>query len=102
MAARIHASVATVYWSKKSAEVYLLVNSLPKPASDQQYQLWAIVDGKPVSAGVFDMNQADSMLKMTNMPTAQAFAVTLEKAGGSPVHRVRCMFLGQSDFNHYS
>ncbi|RZL09055.1 MAG: anti-sigma factor, partial [Pedobacter sp.] len=47
-------SFATIYWNKKSFEVYLMINTLPNPASDKQYQLWAIVGGKPVSAGVFD------------------------------------------------
>lgn len=76
-------SLATVYWNRKSAEVYLLVNALPRPAANQQYQLWAIVNGKPVSAGLVNFTQADSILKMTNMPNAQAFAMTLEKTGGS-------------------
>ena len=39
----------------QSKDVYLLVNHLPKPVPDKQYQLWAIVDGKPVDAGIFDM-----------------------------------------------
>lgn len=77
------ASMATIYWNKQSAEVYLMVNNLPKATSGKQYQLWAIVKGKPVSAGVFDINPADSVLKMNNMPAAEAFAVTLETTGGS-------------------
>jgi anti-sigma-K factor RskA len=76
-------SVATVYWNTKSKDVYLLVNNLPQPPSDQQYQLWAIVDGQPVDAGVFDMQQSAGLLRMKNMPRAQVFAVTLEKRGGS-------------------
>ena len=39
-------SVATVYWDNKSKDVYLMVNNLPQPPSDKQYQLWAIVDGQ--------------------------------------------------------
>ena len=42
----------------QSKEVYLLVNQLPTPDPDKQYQLWAIVDGNPVDAGVFDMIRA--------------------------------------------
>jgi anti-sigma-K factor RskA len=78
------ASVATIYWHQNTNEVFLLVNNLPQPASDKQYQLWAIVDGKPVSAGVFDSKQGDAMIKMNNISKAQAFAITLEKTGGSP------------------
>ncbi|MBC7829866.1 MAG: anti-sigma factor [Chitinophagaceae bacterium] len=76
-------SVATVYWNTKSKDVYLLVNNLPQPPSDKQYQLWAIVDGQPVDAGVFDVQSVDGLLRMKNMPRAQIFAVTLEKRGGS-------------------
>ena len=77
-------SVATVYWNTKSKDVYLLINNLPPPPSGQQYQLWAIVDGQPVDAGVFDVQNTAALLRMKNMPRAQVFAVTLEKLGGSP------------------
>ena len=76
-------SVATVYWNTRSKDVYLMVNNLPQPPSDQQYQLWAIVDGQPIDAGVFDVQNAAAPLRMRNMPRAQVFAVTLEKRGGS-------------------
>jgi anti-sigma-K factor RskA len=87
-------SLATIYWNKNSSEVYLMVNALPKTASDKQYQLWAIVGGKPVSAGVFDMNQANVMLKMSNVRNAEAFAVTLEKSGGSETPQGAMYVLG--------
>jgi len=76
-------SLATVFYNKSSAEVYLVVNNLPAPQSNQQYQLWAIVDGKPVDAGVFDLS-SNKVLTMKTLPgSPQAFAVTLEKKGGS-------------------
>ena len=76
-------SVATVYWNTRSKDVYLMVNNLPQPPSDQQYQLWAIVDGQPIDAGVFEVQNVAGLLRMKNMPRAQVFAVTLEKRGGS-------------------
>lgn len=76
-------SFTTVYWNKQTKDVYLLVNALPKPAAGKQYQLWAIVDGKPVSAGLLDPGAPDALVKMSNIPNAQAFAVTLENTGGS-------------------
>lgn len=75
-------SVATVYWDANTKDVYLLVNKLPPATSEQQYQLWAIVDGKPVDAGVFDLQAGSSPIKMKNMPKADVFAITLEKRGG--------------------
>jgi hypothetical protein len=76
-------SLTTVYWNTISKDVYLAVNQLPRPADDQQYQLWALVDGKPVDAGVFDIAAGPGLVKMKNIPKAQAFAITLEKKGGS-------------------
>jgi anti-sigma-K factor RskA len=36
-----------------------------------------------VDAGVFDMKDGSGMTKMKNIPKAEAFAVTLERKGGS-------------------
>lgn len=86
-------SLATIYWDTRSKDVYLLVNNLPKPATDKQYQLWAIVDGKPVDAGIFDINDSLSFVKMKNIQQAQAFAITLEKRGGSETPTMDAMFV---------
>ncbi len=45
-------------------------------------QLWAIVEGKPVDAGMIDA--CSGLCKMKNISNASAFAITLEKRGGSP------------------
>jgi anti-sigma-K factor RskA len=79
------ASLATVYWNKKTTDVYMLVNSLPQPAADQQYQLWAFVDGRPVDAGFLDMQDTDGIVKMKNFARAEAFAITLEKKGRTDI-----------------
>lgn len=81
-------SMATVYWDTTSRDVFLLVNNLPQPATDKQYQLWALLDGKPIDLGMVDnkMLQAGQrlLLRMKNVGDAQAFAITLEKKGGNP------------------
>jgi len=84
-------SKATVYWNKQSSQVYLAVNSLPMPAQNHQYQLWAIVDGAPVDAGVFEVT--DTMQKMKTFTAPQAFAVTLEKMGGSAAPTMELMYV---------
>ena len=77
-------SLATVYWNPNSKQVMLSVDNLPVPPPDKQYQLWALKDGKPIDAGIFDMDK-DPMHPMTiPIDAADAFAVTLEKKGGSP------------------
>ena len=86
-------SMATVYWNTESKEVYLLVNQLPMPVPDKQYQLWAIVDGHPVDAGVFDMDKNFSFVKLKTIPKAEAFAITLEKKGGSTTPSMDAMYV---------
>ncbi|WP_018343543.1 anti-sigma factor [Cytophaga aurantiaca] len=77
-------SVALVFWNKNTKEVFLDVKSLPVPPAGMQYQLWALDKGVPVDAGVFDLATAGNLQKLKSINSAQAFAVTLEKAGGSP------------------
>lgn len=77
----------TVYWHAKGKHVMVDNSKMDLPVNDQQhqYQLWAIVNGKPVDLGVFDV-KADSthiLVAMKEIGSAAAFAVTLEKKGGS-------------------
>jgi len=92
-------SFATVYWDTTSKDVFLLVNNLPKPASDKQYQLWALLDGKPVDAGMVDdeyfIQQNKLLIRMKNMQNAQAFAITLEKKGGNPTPQGAMYVMGK-------
>jgi len=82
-------SFATVYWDTTSHDVYLLVNNLPKPASDEQYQLWALLKTnnqlQTIDLGMLQLSQKPlQVYKMTNARSAQAFAITLEKKDGNP------------------
>lgn len=73
-------SYTTVYWDTTSHDVYLLINNLPKPASDKQYQLWAFLDGKPVDMGLIEITDKPLQLyKCNKAQAAQGFAITLEK-----------------------
>lgn len=77
-------ALATVYWNESTADVYLSIQNLKELSKDQQYQLWAIIDGVPVDAGVFDPNNGSLLVQMKNIgPNAAAFAVTIEPRGGS-------------------
>ncbi|WP_090888994.1 anti-sigma factor [Pedobacter rhizosphaerae] len=77
-----------VYWNKKDKSVLInyIAMDLPKADANHEYQLWALVDGKPVSLGVFgssDSTGKEALVKMQTIEKAQAFAVTLEPTGGS-------------------
>lgn len=85
-------SKAMVFWDKKTKEVYLNAESLPKAPQGMQYQLWAIADGKPVSAGMYT-EEKDSKTALAQIPNAQAFAITLEKQGGSAVPTMENMYV---------
>ncbi|HEX8277198.1 MAG TPA: anti-sigma factor, partial [Segetibacter sp.] len=77
-----NSNLATVFWDKRNKDVYVMPNKLPQPATGKQYQLWALVDGKPVDAGLLN-SSCNGVCKMKNIPRAEAFAITLEKQGGS-------------------
>ncbi len=83
---------ARVYWDEASQAVHLAVAELPVAPEGKQYQLWALFDGKPVDAGVFDAT-GRVLWSMKNVSGAQAFAVTIENAGGSPTPTLETMVL---------
>ena len=81
-------SKMNVYWNKKDKSVLInyVAMDLPKADAEHEYQLWALVNGKPVSLGVFgktDSTSTEALQKMQAIQEAQAFAVTLEPMGGS-------------------
>lgn len=85
-------SKAMVYWDSTSKDVYLNAENLPKAPEGMQYQLWAVVDGKPVSAGMYSAEKNTKEI-LANIPKAQAFAITLEKQGGSSAPTMENMFV---------
>lgn len=79
-------AVAKIFWLKNTGEVYIDPSNLPDIPSGKQFQLWAIVDGKPVDAGLIITSSNGSKFRIQKMKTfgkAQAFAITIEKEGGS-------------------
>lgn len=88
-------SLAIVCCNMKNGETAIAVESLPQSTADKQYQLWAIVDGKPVDMGMIpqDMTAGTRFIPVKNIENAQAFAITLEKAGGSPSPTLEEMYV---------
>lgn len=84
----------TIYWNAKNGETMAMANSLPEPPAGKQYQLWAIVDGKPVDMGMFNKSSDKLDLEpMKVMDNPQAFAVTLEDEGGVPEPTLETMMV---------
>jgi anti-sigma-K factor RskA len=87
-------SKAMIFWNQESSDVYLSIAALPEAPSEMQYQLWAIVDGVPVDAGMIDMSNKDGLPhKMKSFENASAFAVSLEKKGGSPTPNMEAIYV---------
>jgi hypothetical protein len=70
-------SSATVYWSKRNKDVFLIVHHLPPVRSDQHYQLWAVAEGKYVDAGIFNIPLDETLIRLNKIEKAEGFAVTL-------------------------
>jgi hypothetical protein len=85
-------AVAEVFWNRKTDEVFLLDVSLPQAPANKQYQLWAIVNGQPVSAGLLSDTKLQAQ-KMNNFDAAEAFAITLENKGGSATPTLSEMYV---------
>lgn len=87
-------ALSAVYWNPIKKKSYLKTYAMPEVPSDKQYQLWAIVDGKPVDMGVFDVAlDANDLIEIPYIKDAQAFAVTLEKRGGVESPTMEAMYV---------
>lgn len=78
-----------VVWDKEGGNALLQVANIPSVPIDKDYQLWFIVNGQPVSAGVFavDDPSRDNFFKIEQLQSSAtdgAFAITMEPKGGMP------------------
>jgi anti-sigma-K factor RskA len=69
-----------------SGEALFSASGLPALPSNRTYQLWFIAEGKPVSAGTFDVGPRGQgqLLVEAALPGDVVWAVTVEPAGGVP------------------
>ncbi len=87
------ANSAMVHWNPENSNLYFHASALPQAPNKKQYQLWAIVNGKPVDAGMIDLASDTTFQKMKPIKGAQAFAVTIENKGGSATPTMDTMCL---------
>ncbi|MEE9288409.1 MAG: anti-sigma factor [Bacteroidota bacterium] len=79
-----------VMWDPTLKKAILYITNLPTTPANKDYQLWQIVDNKPVSAGVFSLSaEGKGYFKVEPIAVSEAqqvnaFAVTLEPKGGVP------------------
>lgn len=60
---------------------YVLADRLPDLAEDRTYQLWAMIDGRPVSAGV--LGPVPDVARFRASRATSALAISVEPAGGA-------------------
>jgi hypothetical protein len=94
------AARARMMWHEKAGGLFD-VTGLPAPPAGKAYQLWAIAGSNaPVSAGVFSVDASGvgnlSVRPLPGVTTVDAFAVTLEPAGGLPAPSGEMYLLGKS------
>ncbi len=81
------AAKARAFWSRAHGLVFAAVDLPPLPAG-KVYQLWVVGPQAPVSAGIFEPDDAGRATTIVGagpqFPEPAAFAVTLEPAGGVP------------------
>ncbi|MEO6549646.1 MAG: anti-sigma factor [Ferruginibacter sp.] len=76
-------AAAKVFWMENTGEVFIDPSNLPEVPQGKQYQLWGIVDGKPVDGGMILTSLNGDKYRIQKMKTfgkVEAFAVTLENA----------------------
>lgn len=94
-----------IIWDPQARKALLQVSNLPAVPTDKDYQLWIIKNNKPVSAGVFAVNNPteDSFFKIEEIAsdeqTADAFAITMEPKGGMPQPTGDMYLLGNMNGN---
>ena len=91
-------AAAKIFWMKNTGEVYVDPTNLPEAPAGKQYQLWAIVDGKPVDGGMLTPEKKSGKFliqKMKSFGKAEAFAITLETTGGNPTPKGDMFVMGK-------
>lgn len=73
------------HWNENDKKLVLSEIQLPTLKNDKQYQLWALIDGKPHNAGILNSTNIEDYLEMIPVEKPQAFAITIEPNGGSEV-----------------
>ena len=82
-------SSGRVLWDKDEHDALLYCLNMPDAPKGKTYQWWVIVNGKPRSMGIFDVNDEgnsvvliDSLRKFGDVKKIEAFKVTVEPEGG--------------------
>jgi anti-sigma-K factor RskA len=77
-----------LFWDRERNVALIQAHGLTQPAAGRAYQLWFIMDGKPVPSATFSPEQSGrALVSQVSVPAGgvvSAAAVTEEPIGGSP------------------
>jgi Anti-sigma-K factor rskA len=90
--ANISHCMAHIYWDSVSSNTFLLIGNIPKPVSEKQFQLWALVDKQPVNLGIFDIKKEGQLIQMKNVLKVKEFLITIEPKGGSSTPTMELLY----------
>jgi anti-sigma-K factor RskA len=85
-----------VVWSPSNQAAVLIGADLAEPGPGRTYELWALADDGPHSAGVFDPDtdgRVEQRLALPAEPTG-GWGITIEPEGGSPRPTGEILFVG--------
>jgi anti-sigma-K factor RskA len=93
--------VAVSVWDEEKQQGLVRFKNLPQAASGKDYQMWVIDPAQkaPISAGLLPAGEGGAM-NLTYRPgqkvgTANAFAISVEKKGGSPTPQGQIVLVGE-------
>jgi anti-sigma-K factor RskA len=72
----------SVFWDKNQGGIKLDPTSLPELPADKQYQMWALIDGKPLDLGIIPKDASGALVASKQTMRADAFTLTIEPLGG--------------------
>lgn len=93
-------AVGRVLWNPDDDEAMFYALELPEVPQGKTYQLWAIADGEPKSAGVFSVDEKGNYVhvikSLKDIGNVSAFAVSVEPAGGVTLPTGKIVLMGES------
>jgi hypothetical protein len=93
-------AVGRVLWNPDNDEAMFYALELPEAPQGKTYQLWAIADGEPKSAGVFSVDEKGNYVhvikSLKDIGNVSAFAVSVEPAGGVTLPTGKIVLMGET------
>jgi len=92
-------AVGRVLWNPDDDQAMFYALELPETPEGKTYQLWAISEGQPISAGVFSVDDSGKNVhlikSLKDLGKVSAFAVSVEPEGGVKLPSGKIVLMGE-------